>query len=121
VAEWTIPFDDEATTKALHDLLFLADAQRPRPRPDLIEFLVDRYHGLKIEVFAREHPPPHFRVSCGAGTGNYRIDNCEQLNGDLRAEYRVIREWHELNQEKLIKAWNRSRPSDCPVGPIRAA
>lgn len=81
-----------------------------------IEFSVDRFSGLKVEIFAREHPPPHFRVICGDETANYRIDDCSQINGGLHRYHRQVKRWHEDNRGKLIEAWNRHRPSDCPVG-----
>lgn len=80
------------------------------------ELGLDRFGSLKIEIFANEHPPPHFRVICAGETANYRISDCEQLNGGLRKYYRVIRGWHSKNKSKLIEAWNNFRPSDCPVG-----
>jgi hypothetical protein len=86
--------------------------------PDRIELLVARTisPSLKIEIFANEHPPPHFRVKYAGETANYRIRDCEQLNGGLRRHYRVIRDWHSKNKPALIDAWNNFRPSDCPVG-----
>src|ERR1700674_2516230 len=61
---------------------------------------------LKIEVFANEHPPPHFRVKYGSETANYRISDCQQLNGELHRYYRVIRDWHSRHKPKLIEYWN---------------
>jgi hypothetical protein len=119
LTEWSVDFNESAALTSLHDDLFRLDTARNKSSGDRIEFLVDRYHGLKIEIFANEHPPPHFRVSCGAGTANYRIDNCEQLNGTLIREYRTIRKWHASHVDELIVVWNRSRPTDFPVGPIR--
>ena len=78
--------------------------------------LVDRYSGLKIEIHANEHPPPHFHVECAAGEASFRISDGTKLNGDLESEARVIRKWHAKNKDKLIRTWNESRPTDCPVG-----
>lgn len=74
--------------------------------------------GLKVEVFANEHPPPHFRVKLQASTANFRISDCERLNGSgevLRHE-RTIRSWWKDHKTDLIEAWDKMRPSDCPVG-----
>jgi len=38
------------------------------------------------------------------------------MNGALRNEFRTIRDWHAKNKSKLIDAWNKLRPTDCPVG-----
>lgn len=84
-----------------------------------MELLIDKYHGLKVEIFAREHPPPHFRVINGSESANYSIKDCSQLNGGLRREYVTVKKWHGNNKNKLIEAWNSRRPTDCPVGPYR--
>jgi hypothetical protein len=118
--EWVAELDDEVAVSRLKSALSLASAVGRQHAEDQFEFLVDRLAGLRVEVFAREHPPPHFRVICGEESANYRIADCTQLNGGLRREYPVIRKWHEENRGRLIDAWNQRRPSDCPVGPYRA-
>lgn len=78
---------------------------------------VDAINGLLVEIFAREHPPPHFRVTYQGATNNFSIKDCTPLNGKgLRAYFRNIREWHAVNKGQLIDVWNSTRPSDCPVG-----
>lgn len=45
---------------ALPESLYAADLG-----VDEVQFeLVDSVLGLHVEVFSREHPPPHFRVRC---------------------------------------------------------
>jgi hypothetical protein len=85
----------------------------------LDEVQVARLDGLKIEVFANEHPPPHFRVSFQGETANYRIAECGQINGGLARFYRNVRRWHAEHKQTLIDAWNRYRPTNCPVGVYR--
>lgn len=87
----------------------------------LTEEVVDRINGLKIEVFSNEHPPPHFRVKYQSSTANFRISDCERLNGSgevLKYE-KNVRLWWGDNKQTLIEAWNNNRPSDCPVGEYR--
>ncbi len=85
----------------------------------LTEELVANLNGLKIEIFSREHPPPHFRINYAGETANYSIKDCTQLNGSLKKWYRNIRDWHSQNKNLLIETWNKTRPSDCPVGQYR--
>jgi hypothetical protein len=54
-------------------------------------------------------------------TANYRISDCMQMNGELRRYYNTVREWHAKNKRKLIEAWNKHRPTDCPVGKYQEA
>jgi type I restriction enzyme, R subunit len=116
--EWGVPVDDPQMVAQLWVALDKFESESHQPRRTL-EFLVDRFAGLRIEVFANEHPPPHFRVKCNGETTNYRISDCEQLNGGLQRYYRVIQDWHATNKRALIDAWNRLRPIDCPVGEYR--
>lgn len=119
--EWATELEDHVAVGRLKSALSAASESFPQRGEDDLGFLVDRFSGLKVEVFAREHPPPHFRITCGRESANYRISDCTQLNGGLRREYRVVREWHAENKGKLVDAWNQRRPSDCPVGPYREA
>lgn len=86
----------------------------------LLEHEVDKLNGLKIEVFSNEHPPPHFRVKFGGETNCFRISDCLPMYGDaLEPYFRNIKKWHKDNKPRLIDAWNKTRPSDCPVGEYR--
>jgi hypothetical protein len=119
--EWVCGINDETIVGELRGQLEQSDTFDPfSPQFDFNpydrELMLDRFGGLKIEIFANEHPPPHFRVICAGETANYRISDCEQLNGGLRKYQRVIRAWHSKHKPKLIQAWNNFRPSDCPVG-----
>jgi hypothetical protein len=119
--EDVVEFQDETALGHLRKLLSAAEPRNARPADDALELVLDRLGSLRIEVFAREHPPPHFRVICGKESANYRIADCHQLNGGLRRHHRIVKEWHARNKAILIEAWNRRRPSDCPVGEYREA
>ena len=86
MAEWIIPFEDSLASDLNEDL-------RQGPIIDdngiryLTEQTVDRFNGFKIEIFSKEHPPPHFRVCYAGECGNYTILNCTQINGGLRQYY----------------------------------
>jgi hypothetical protein len=82
----------------------------------LTEELVERLNGLKIEIFSKEHPPPHFRVLYAGETANFSISDCSKLNGGLKKWEKNIKEWHSNNKQTLIEVWNKTRPSNCPVG-----
>ena len=91
------------------------------PRGDLyyIKQLVARVRGLRIHVYAREHPPPHFHVESADVDATFTIDACKYLGGNIDGrEVRLVEWWYAHAKPALIAAWNVSRPSDCPVGPI---
>ena len=122
--EWVVQFDDTAAVGRLKTALLSLDQVSRKAGggcvpDDMLVFVVDRFAGLRVEVVAREHAPPHFRVSCGRESANYRIADCAQLNGDLCHQYRIVRDWHKENKQRIIAAWNRLRPTGCPVGEYR--
>jgi hypothetical protein len=85
---------------------------------ELKKIQVDRVSGLKIEIFSNEHPPPHFRVKFQGSTANYRISDCQRINGSgevIRFEKNIIK-WWKKHKQKLISIWNERRPENCPVG-----
>ncbi len=116
--EWAVRCEDEV---ALSQLLWALDADIPQPLGlvEVIKYRVARVKGLTVEVFAKEHPPPHFRVAANGETANYRIDDGTQINGGLLRRRRTIEQWHAQNKQLLIDAWNKRRPTDCPVGEYR--
>lgn len=83
----------------------------------LEEEFVARLDGLKIEIFSKEHPPPHFRVIYNGESNNFSIKDCCPLNGiGFGKFFKNFKKWHADNKQELINTWNRTRPSDCPVG-----
>lgn len=87
--------------------------------------VVDRldFGGLRVEVYPDEEPPPHFHVVQGKGQGEHRpkfsIADGSHLGGKgLEKFHGNIKKWAIKNYEELVRAWNETRPDDCPVGPI---
>lgn len=80
---------------------------------------VGRVNGLKIEVFAKEHPPPHFHISGGGIDATFSLVDCTHLHGRISGrEEALVKWWYQRSRSTLVRAWNDSRPSNCPVGPI---
>jgi Domain of unknown function (DUF4160) len=82
----------------------------------LVEHIVGEFDGLKIEIFSREHPPPHFRVRHNSDTANYTIKDCSKLNGGLNKFHHNIVAWHRQHKNEIVGVWNATRPTNCPVG-----
>lgn len=81
--------------------------------------LVERVNGLKIEVYAREHPPPHFHVTGGGLNATFSLVDCSHIEGHIsRRDEALVRWWYQRCRKVLVRAWNSTRPSDCPVGPV---
>jgi len=90
------------------------------PNGNVIEtkVLVEEIKGVRIDVYPKEHMPPHFHVSYNGHHATYRIDNCELMNGSLGSkEDRVVKYWFDQSgKTKLEKAWNKTRPGDHTTG-----
>ena len=81
--------------------------------------LVAKVNGLRIRVFAREHPPPHFHVAGSNLDATFSIADCALIEGPIDSRNRRLVEWwYKRSRPLLVRAWNRTRPTDCPVGPL---
>lgn len=84
-----------------------------------VKALVQRVGGLEIVIQPKEHAPPHFHVRMGDTDASFRIEDCSLLAGRIDSRnHDLVRRWYRTGRPKLIRKWNDTRPSDCPVGPI---
>jgi hypothetical protein len=84
--------------------------------------LVERLNGLRIEIYPREHAPPHFHVRANDIDAAFSIEDGSLLYGSIdRRAQDLIEYWFLKAKPRLIEVWNATRPSDCPVGPISAS
>jgi hypothetical protein len=122
VSKWRVPFYDQSTGQLLAALRS-ADAreQNERSQSGFTELLIEKFKGVKIEIYANEHPPPHFHVKTNNGSASFTISDCKLVDGDyfLSRRQREIQAWHAQHKQDLIRCWNETRPSDCPVGEYR--
>lgn len=83
-----------------------------------IKKAVDEVEGLKIEVYTKEHSPPHFHLKKGMLNATFSIEGCKYLNGVISPRAAKLIEFWYMNggREVVIAAWNSTRPADCPVG-----
>jgi len=76
-------------------------------------------NGLRIQIHTREHGPPHFHVTTHDIDASFAIRDCSHLTGAIsRRDQRLVEYWHRNARPTLIRVWNATRPSDCPVGVI---
>ena len=111
--------DVQAATEVLDELLSGGYGVWTDGSIYYIRQLVARVNGLKIEVYSRDHAPPHFHIIGGDIDATFSIIDCEHLEGHIGGrECALVKWWHQGSRAKLIKAWNESRPTNCPIGPI---
>jgi len=91
------------------------------PTGQVIEkrYLVSQINNLKVVIHPNEHPPPHFHIIGEGINASIDVLTCELLKGDLKSsDLKKIQHWHGLNTALIIRKWNETRPTDCPVGKI---
>lgn len=71
---------------------------------------ISEFFGITIQMFYREHMPPHFHAVYGEYTALIQIDNLTLYSGKLppRAMGLVI-EWASIHKEKLLDNWYVAR------------
>ena len=63
------------------------------------------FYGIAVQMFWRDHPPPHFHACYGEHEAQIALDGTV-LNGSLPPRIlAMVREWARLNQDELSKAW----------------
>ena len=87
-------------------------------RPGVIEFIYPKVTAAKLEIFANEHPPPHFRVTYDHRNANYSLRDGKRLSGNapIGLKDRQVLKWWKQHRIELVNLWNQTRPYDCPVG-----
>ena len=79
--------------------------------------LVTVVRGLRIEIYPKEHTPPHFHVKSANVNASFRIDNCTKINGVISRKGELsIKYWWQKAKPKLINVWDETRSCDCIVG-----
>ena len=122
MTEWRVSFEDGSIEELLLAIqLAEAKERRERANRELSELLVEKFRDIKIEIYANEHPPPHFHVKTNNGSASFTISDCEFVDGDyfLSMRMKEVRNWHAKHKPTLVRVWNKTRPSDCPVGEYR--
>lgn len=120
MAEWKIELEPSIVES-------LAESIRQGPaittdddgsRGMLLELTIGQINGVKVEIFADEHPPPHFRVLYQGSSANFTIRDCKMISGsgEVLHHKKKIRNWWKDNKQIIINSWNERRPTDCPVG-----
>jgi hypothetical protein len=72
------------------------------------------FYGIAIQMFWRDHPPPHFHVVYQGHEAQMALDG-RLLNGSLPPRIvAMVREWATLNQTALSEAWEAASNGRAP-------
>lgn len=65
------------------------------------------FDGIKIQVFAGDHNPPHFHVVAAEFEAIVRIEDLEMVAGSLRrSDLKKALQWAVSHMEELQNAWD---------------
>ena len=87
-----------------------------------IKARVANVRGMQIDIYLREHAPPHFHVRSANIDASFLIEDCSILEGTVSDnDHNKIRYWHRHAKPLLIEKWNLLRPTNCLVGPYKGS
>lgn len=65
------------------------------------------FHGIKIQMFWKEHPPPHFHARVAGKTVVIDIRDLSRIVGGLPPDsMNLVLEWAKQHQVELLEAWD---------------
>ena len=71
--------------------------------------------GVKIQFYAREHPPPHFHAVFAEHRAQIEISSLRVSRGSLpHAKLAIVVRWAESRREALHRAWNAAAAKQRP-------
>jgi len=70
---------------------------------------ITRFYGIVIKMFfkPKEHEPSHIHALYGEYMGEFNINTCEMINGDLPPKAQeLVAEWLRKYQNELQEMWS---------------
>lgn len=68
------------------------------------------FYGIVVQMYWREHPPPHFHVYYQGFEALVAIETGELIGGSLPpGAKRMIKAWTIRREQELLKNWERGR------------
>ena len=79
---------------------------------------LSRFYGLVVQMYVRDHAPPHFHAKYAEFTASFSIETLELIEGSLprRAQVLVL-EWANLHRDELRADWELAQRHQ-PLNPI---
>jgi hypothetical protein len=83
---------------------------------------ISSFYGIVIEMYFRDHPPPHFHAIHGGAKAQIEIATGAVLHGGLPPRaLRLVREWLELHRAEMELNFTRVENEEAPdrIEPLR--
>jgi hypothetical protein len=82
---------------------------------------ISRFFGIVIQMYFKDHAPPHFHAAYGGARATVRIDPVGLLRGELPPRaLGLVAEWARLHRAELLEDWERARRLQAldPIPPL---
>lgn len=82
---------------------------------------ISAFYGILIQMFFKDHAPPHFHVKYGEFKAVIDINALSLLNGKLpRRALNLVLDWAELHQAELLEDWKlcEEMQNPKPIAPL---
>lgn len=83
---------------------------------------ISRFHGIKIEMYYDDHPPPHYHAIYGEYKVEIDINTGQIIAGRFpRSKWKLIRKWAVQHQTELSDNWTLARAHEDlePIQPLK--
>ena len=79
-----------------------------------------RFFGIVIQMFYKDHSPPHFHVKYGEFKCKIEIKSGNIIEGKLpRKPLRLVQAWVELHRKELIQNYKESQKDFAQITKIK--
>lgn len=73
------------------------------------------FYGIIVQMFWRDHEPPHFHVRYSGFKAIVEIDSGEIIHGNLPPKASaLVKEWAEEHRSELMENWRLCRTQETP-------
>jgi hypothetical protein len=71
---------------------------------------ISSFRGIRVTMYHKDHPPPHFHVRYAGQKAIITIDSPKIWAGSIPpTQFNLIKDWAIENQKILRKNWNLAR------------
>lgn len=68
---------------------------------------ISRFQGITIQMFIKEHNPPHFHAFYDGDVAAFSIDTGQMIQGNFpQKKAALVTAWAILHHDELMKNWN---------------
>ena len=75
---------------------------------------ISRFYGIIIQMFFRDHNPPHFHITYGEYKSIINL-NDEVVEGFMpKRALKLVFDWMDIHKEELIENWRLTQSGEFP-------